>query len=667
LDLRRGTTARRYNFWSGPIPELEPPMNVRRALGLAAATVCLSGVPWLHAQQPPVFRSGVDVITVDVTVLDRTGTPIEGLTADQFEVTVSGAPRRVLWSEFVPHRSKPLPGGPSESFSSNEDIEPGRLVMFAVDQLHIRRVEGLAALRGAAHFIDALDPSDMIAAAPLDHGGGIEFTTDHATVKRSLMALTGAAAAVPWHYNIGLSEAVALAEGSRIQLDLVVRRECGEPLGRSESLQRIAETGATRNACPVQVEQEGRALAQQARMEARLSLEALTRMVARLADFEGPKTLVLLSEGLVAEPQLFNMTALGAAAQAARVTIYVLHLDSPLVDSADSRTSPTMNADRALRADGLSRLAGAARGALFTLVGSDPYPFRRILRETSGYYLVAFESDHSDRDGQQRRIAVKTRAAGAIVRARPSFTIPVTVAAPDKVPVLERLLRSPALSTELPLRLAAHSFKDAEQDQLRVLVTAETDHAGSGREVTIGYIVVDATGVIVASGAATTESGRLTVPATVSPGRYMVRAAAVDAGGRQGSVERRFSAVLGGNGAVRVSDLMIADPLNADDPVLRPTAARAKGDRVLMYLEAYAPPGWSPSGEVEFEVSGPGSSGLMQTAAAAFHPAGQGRWMASVEVSLETLAPGPYLAAARVPVGGPSPHRLSRTFVVAKK
>jgi VWFA-related protein len=642
-------------------------MPVRRALGFAAATACLTGVTWLHAQQPPVFRSGVDVITVDVTVLDRTGTPIEGLTADQFEVKVSGEPRRVLWSEFVPHRSKPLPGGPSASFSSNEHIEPGRLVMFAVDQLHIRRVEGLAALRAAANFIDALEPSDMIAAAPLDHGGRIEFTTDHATVKRSLMGLTGEAAAVPWHYNIGLSEAVALAEGSRIQLDLVVRRECGEPLGRAESLQRIAENAAIRNPCPVQVEQEGRALAQQARIEARLSLEALTRMVARLADFEGPKTLVLLSEGLVAEPQLFNMTALGAAAQAARVTIYVLHLDSPLVDSADSRMSPTMNADRNLRADGLARLAGAARGALFTLVGSDPYPFRRILRETSGYYLVAFEADDSDGDGQQRRIAVKTRAAGAIVRARPSFTIPATVAAPDTVPVLERLLRSPALSTELPLRLAAHTFKDAQQDQLRVLVTAETDHAGTGREVTIGYIVVDAAGVIVASGAATTESGRLTVPATVPPGRYLVRAAAVDAGGRQGSVERRFSAVLGGDGAVRVSDLMIADPLNADDPVLRPTAARATGDRVLMYLEAYAPQGWSPSSDVQFELVGPTSPKPSLTASAAFHPTGQGRWTASVEVALDAVAPGAYLAAARVPLDAGTAHPVSRTLVITRR
>jgi hypothetical protein len=38
---------------------------------------------------------------------------------------------------------------------------------------------------------------------------------------------------------------------------------------------------------------------------------------------------VLLSEGLVAEPQLFDLTSLGAAAQAARVTVYVLQLEAP--------------------------------------------------------------------------------------------------------------------------------------------------------------------------------------------------------------------------------------------------------------------------------------------------------------------------------------------------
>ncbi|MBA3886829.1 MAG: VWA domain-containing protein [Acidobacteria bacterium] len=641
-------------------------MNLR-AVGVACACLALTGFAVLHAQPPTVFRSGVDLITVDVTVLDGNGTPIEGLTADQFEVKVDGASRRVLWSEFVPHRSRPLdPSGPSESFSSNEHVDPGRLVIIAVDQLHIRRVEGLAALRGASNFIDSLDARDLVAAAPLGDGRPIEFTSDHAAVKRSLQRLTGSGSLVPTHYNIGLSEALAIGDGNRSRLDMVVRRECGQSLGVFENPARLAENNWMRDPCPVQVEQEGRAIAQQARMEARLSLEALTRMIARLAALEGSKTLVLLSEGLVAEPQLFDLSALGAAAQAARVTIYVLHLDSPLLDASDSRISPTVNADRHLRADGLSRLAGTARGALFTLVGSNPSPFRRILREISGYYLVAFEAGDSDRDGRRRRIAVSTRAPGAMVRARPSFTIPATLTASSPVPLIERLLRSPGLSTELPLRVAAHTFQDADQEQLRVLVTAETDHAGYGREITVGYLVVNAAGVIVASGAATTESGRLTVPASLPPGRYLVRVAAVDAGGRQGSVERRFNAVLGGVGAVRLSDLMIADPLNGESPVLRPTAARAAGERVLLHVEAYAPPAWSPDGDVEFELIGPSSASAL-TATAAFRPSGVGRWTASVEVSLEAIAPGPYLAAARVPLGFGAPHPLSRTLVITRR
>jgi VWFA-related protein len=642
-------------------------MNFQHAFGLAAATAILTGVTWLHAQQPQVFRSGVEVVTVDVTVLDGRGTPIEGLAADRFEVKVNGTPRRVLWSEFVPHRSLPLdPSGPSMSFSSNEHLDAGRLVMVAVDQLHIRRVEGLAALRAAANFIDSLEPGDRVAAAPLDAGGTIEFTTDHAAVKRYLQRLTGAASPIPAHFNIGLTEALAIGDGSRTQLDMVVRRECGQSLARFENPQRLAENNMMRDPCPVQVEQEGRAFAQQARTEARLSLEALVSMIDRLGDIEGQKTLVLVSEGLVAEPRLFDMAVVGAAAQAARVTIYVLKLDAALLEAADATVSPTMMADRQARADGLARLAGATRGAMFTLVGSDPYPFRRILREMSGYYLVAFEASDDDRDGQVRRIAVSVREPGAVVRARPSFTVPITLAPAATSSYIERLLRSPRLSTELPLRVAAYTFQD-EGFALKVLVSAETNHAGYGREVTLGYVVVNDEAVIVASGAGTTQEGRFTAALALPEGRYMVKVAAVDAGGRQGSVERRFNARLGGAGTVRVSDLLIADPAPDGTPGLRPAAARASGDRIVMYLEAYAPEGWTPPGDLRFELLAPDAAKPVLSTRAPLRIAGAGRWSASVEVQLDGFAPGPYMAAVQVPFEPGSPERLTRSFVVARK
>ena len=635
-----------------------------------AAAMCLAaaGVSAAFARQGTVFRSGVDLISVDVSVVDGNGTPLTELTPDQFDVSVDGARRRVVWAEFVNHRTTPLePAGAAEYFSTNEHIVPGRLILVAVDQAHIRRVEGLAALRAASTFIDSLEHDDRVAAAPLNHGGAIEFTTDHAKVKGQLQRLTGEASPMVAHFNIGLSEALEISDGSRTRLDQAVFRICGERLGRYENLRRLAESDGVRDPCPTQVEQESRAFAQQARTEARLSIDALGRLIVRLAEIEGPKTLVLVSEGLIAEPQLIDLTSLGAAAQAARVTIFVLQLEVPILDASTDVVSPTLFTDAQLRSDGLARLSGSARGALFRLVGADPYPFQRILRELSGHYLVAFEAAESDRDGRTHRISVKTNAGNATVRARPAFRIPAALTPAAAGAHLERLLRSPRLSTELPLRLGAYTFRDATSDRLRILVSAETDHAGAGREVTMGFVVIDGKGVIVASGAGATESGRYSLPVAVPPGPYVVRAAALDAGGRQGSVERRVDARLAGAGEVQLSDLMIADPGATPAAPLRPAVARASGDRVVIYFEAYAPAGWTPGdGGVTIDVAGAGASAPALSAPVSLRSAGPGRWAASADLLLRDIKPGPYMATALVSLPGTGPQRIRRAFVVTK-
>lgn len=645
-------------------------MILSRSLGLAVLCLASASHPGAApGQQAPVFRSGVDLVTVDVTVLDSSGAPVEGLHAGQFEVKVDGAPRRVLWSEFVRQGGASALGtdAPVEYFSSNEAVVPGRLIILAVDQMHIRRVEGLAALRAASNFVDALDSTDLVAAAPLNHGGTIEFTRDHASVKRYLQKLTGEGSFMPTHFNVGLSEALAISDGSRTRLDQAVRRECGTSLGRTENPQRLAENDGVRDPCPVQVEQESRALAQMARTEGRQSVNALAHLIGRLAEIEGQKTLVLLSEGLVAEPQEIDMTALGAAAQAARVTVYVLHLDRPVLDAATDAVSPTLIPDMQLRVDGLHRLSGSARGALFTLVGADPQPFRRILGEISGYYLVAFEAADADRDGRLHRIAVKANAGNVTVRARPAFMIPTRLTPAATGSHLERLLRSPRLSTELPLRLGAYTFEEAGADRLKLLISAETSYAGPGHDVTVGFVVIDDEGVIVASGAGSTESGRYWLPTLVPPGRYTVRAAAIEAGGRQGSVERRVHARLGAAGAVRLSDLMIAEPAAEPSAPLRPAVARASGDRVVIYFEAYASPDWSPAGsDVIIDLLGAGAAAPMLSTPVSLRPAGPGRWSASAELQLREIAPGPYNVAARITVPGGISQRLMRSFVVTR-
>src|SRR6188768_840423 len=84
------------------------------------------------AQQQPVFRSRVELVTVDVTVVDADGEPVTDLTADRFEISVNGSPRRVVWAEFVSHQSKPPAVTTPDHFTSNEGASPGQIVLIAV-------------------------------------------------------------------------------------------------------------------------------------------------------------------------------------------------------------------------------------------------------------------------------------------------------------------------------------------------------------------------------------------------------------------------------------------------------------------------------------------------------------------------------------------------------
>ena len=616
------------------------------------------------AAQQPTFRSSVNLVTVDVTVLGRDGRLVETLTRDQFEIAVDGAPRAVVSAEFVPFRKTPLATATAvDHFSTNEDAQPGRLVLIAVDQTHIRRIEGRAALRAAANFIDALDAGDRVAVAPVDHGGAITFTTQHATTKAQLQRLAGVAGGMPVHFKIGLSEALAIADGSRTRLDQVVLRECGIKLGQSESLARIADANGMKDPCPTQVEQEGRALAQQARTEARLSLDALQRLIRRLGEIDGPKTLVLLSEGLVAEPQLIDLTSLGAAAQAARVTIHVLQLETPILDASSDAVSPTLYPDLQLRADGLARLAGSARGGLFRLVGDDAYPFRRILNEISGHYLIAFEAAPADRDGRPHRIAVKVKADGVTVRSRPSFQYagPAVAAAPDTE--LVRLLRDPRLATDVPVRIAAYTFRDADPQRLHVLLSAEVD-GGTVQEATTGFVLIDGRGIIAASGAGQTSGGRYFQSATVPPGRYTLKAAAVTDGGRHGSVERQLDAKLASSGAVTLSDFMLAEPPAAPSEPLRPLIVSASAATLVAYIEAYGDDTWNATAaSAAYEVSKEGDAPTL-TVPATFKPITRGRWVASGNLPLRTLSPGTYTVTLRLTLPGAEPQVLTRRFVL---
>ena len=75
-------------------------------------------------QQPQVFRTGVDIVEVDVVVYDKTGAFVADLAMDDFEVQENGAPQRVEQLYLHLRSSPPTNGARAGSSSPSSLAQP---------------------------------------------------------------------------------------------------------------------------------------------------------------------------------------------------------------------------------------------------------------------------------------------------------------------------------------------------------------------------------------------------------------------------------------------------------------------------------------------------------------------------------------------------------------
>ena len=148
---------------------------------IALSTVGIGGTRPLYAQTdtPPVFRSGVEVMEVDVTVVDGRGMPVRDLRAPEFTVTVDGQPRRVVSAEFIGESSGPKQPAPQRDpwVSNNTDRRPGRLIMLVIDRNNIDTHVLRSAAAGLKSFVGGLAADDRISLVTVPPPGpSVEFT-----------------------------------------------------------------------------------------------------------------------------------------------------------------------------------------------------------------------------------------------------------------------------------------------------------------------------------------------------------------------------------------------------------------------------------------------------------------------------------------------------------
>ena len=133
--------------------------------------------------QGPTFRTGVDLVAVDVSVVDRRGRPIEDLHAAEFAVKIDGEVRRVVSAELIKvdiEAARKQVADKTETFyTSNLTPPQGRQIVIAVDQVNIRPGSLRPVLDAAARFLDMLSPLDQVAfVAYPEPGQRVNFTND---------------------------------------------------------------------------------------------------------------------------------------------------------------------------------------------------------------------------------------------------------------------------------------------------------------------------------------------------------------------------------------------------------------------------------------------------------------------------------------------------------
>jgi VWFA-related protein len=459
---------------------------------LLAVSVSVGGQQQAPPRAPQALRAEVALIQVDVNVVDGSGRPVSDLREDEFTLTVDGKPRSVASSQYGSLKRAPAPqaqAAPRRYFSSNQGpgqtptSPTGRLFLIVVDSENIGVGGSRAVMAAAGRFLDRLAPGDRVGLANIPRGGpNLDFTSDLARVRQALGRVVGRSSPFRASHNIGLSEAFSFVSGNTMNWAAIVQRECTKGVGDSGGGD-VGEFAA----CQAMVESEAQQMVVESLQRTRDSVVALRALVTALGRLSGPKTLVLVSEGLIVgqEPRYmgdFLSEALPVAEAAARgsVTIYVLHVDRSSADyDASAQFSPsTPSEDAAMRRSGLDTIAGAARGTMLNIVGTGDAAFERLERETSGYYLLAMERIESDQDGKPHKIGVAVARKGLTVRARREF-------GPLRAPGAERpvkpeeevaaMLGSPLPATDLPLRVATYTVRDAQKSKLRVIIAADID------------------------------------------------------------------------------------------------------------------------------------------------------------------------------------------------
>lgn len=372
-------------------------------------------------QQRQTFRSDTEMIAVDVAVIDAKGAPTPGLGPDDFEVTISGRPRRVVRAAWLAYGTPT--SNPETVAAAAEDAamaSSNRMFIIAIDEGSLQPNGAFAARAAVERFIDQMRPDDRVGlmSFPADKTT-FRLTDDHNSVKRDLLNIAGIRQEPTGQFHMSVPEIIDISNGDADAQNRVYTREC--------------QGGTSCNLSSIKMEADS--LASYLEMDTSKTIEGLRGIMRALAEVPGRKIMVLVSGGMISSDRhgarvnaTNDINTLSAQAAAANAALFVLHLDwsyqQAFGTKNDMSSTYFRNAD--IAKTGLELLAGTLGGEMVRVQGnSGDVAFNRVLSETSAYYLLGIEPAPEDRDGKAHPIKVKVKKRGMTTLARSEVTIPI--------------------------------------------------------------------------------------------------------------------------------------------------------------------------------------------------------------------------------------------------
>jgi VWFA-related protein len=405
----------------------------RSAIGLTCGILGFAAI--LTAQKatlPQPFRSGIDIVHVDVSVLDRDRKPIEGLTPADFTLLEDGKPRPLAAFTAVS-----LPAAVTPTVAWTRDVAPdvvtnsvpqqGRLVVIMFDRT-IRGAQMPIARQIGASVVNELGPNDLAAVVYTGRGVPQNFTADRSrlmtAINRPFVPFGEAENPVDPHMGecrCGVCTPEAIKRIADAVHDVPQRRKTLILISESIPVQ---ETGS----CAAEIKK--------ARDDAFRATD-VANLVINPIDPTGLETLATMADG----PTLARLSP-------NRLPIVESHLR---------------------RIGNLTVYADRTGGRAVTENNAPQELLHDIIRESSSYYALGFAPAKPASDGRFHKIEVKVTRRDVTVQARKGYYAAGgrehsdTIAPKDTPPELFNALSTLWPKADMPLTLTAAVFEDPVQ------------------------------------------------------------------------------------------------------------------------------------------------------------------------------------------------------------